>query len=173
MLLFLISAAFLLIFATAFFFPLPAFFFAQDPNNSGLVPGYPYPMTTSAWPETALAAHPNTDQSMRKAVAEALFRCATCSLLSSPCDSVTGPGHVIQLLVLSYCTLSIPECMRATVFTVHASLRHAGWLLICLILEKPFVFAMTNCMTSCLTTAFSGALTLFIYVPVRLFIISL
>jgi hypothetical protein len=39
-----------------------------------MVPGYPFPMTTSEWPEMALAAHPNLDQGIRKAVAEALFR---------------------------------------------------------------------------------------------------
>ena len=31
-------------------------------------------MTTSEWPEMALAGHPNLDQNIRKAVAEALFR---------------------------------------------------------------------------------------------------
>ena len=43
-------------------------------GGSGLVPGYPFPLTTSFWPEMALAAHPNLDQNIRKAVAEALFR---------------------------------------------------------------------------------------------------
>ena len=43
-------------------------------GGSGMVPGYPFPMTTSEWPELALAAHPNLDQNIRKAVAEALFR---------------------------------------------------------------------------------------------------
>ena len=43
-------------------------------GGSGMVPGYPFPMTTSEWPEQALAAHPNVDQNIRKAVAEALFR---------------------------------------------------------------------------------------------------
>ncbi|DBA66841.1 TPA: hypothetical protein ACH3X2_001975 [Trebouxia sp. C0005] len=42
-------------------------------GGSGMVPGYPFPMTTSEWPEMALAAHPNLDQNVRKAVAEALF----------------------------------------------------------------------------------------------------
>ncbi|KAL0044703.1 hypothetical protein WJX82_006155 [Trebouxia sp. C0006] len=42
-------------------------------GGSGMVPGYPFPITTSAWPELALAAHPNLDQNIRKAVAEALF----------------------------------------------------------------------------------------------------
>ena len=43
-------------------------------GGSGMVPGYPFPMTTSAWPEMALAAHPDVPQNIRKAVAEALFR---------------------------------------------------------------------------------------------------
>ncbi len=43
-------------------------------GGSGMVPGYPFPMTTSEWPEMALAGHPNLDQNIRKAVAEALFR---------------------------------------------------------------------------------------------------
>lgn len=42
-----------------------------------MVPGYPFPMTTSPWPEYVLSAHPNTRQSVRKAVAEALYRCSS------------------------------------------------------------------------------------------------
>ena len=56
-------------------------------GGSGMVPGYPFPITTSAWPEQALAAHPNLDQNIRKAVAEALLRSVEllvciCSLVS-------------------------------------------------------------------------------------------
>ena len=49
----------------------------QDSGSSGMVSGYPFPITTSAWPELALSAHPNTNQSIRKAVAEALYRCSS------------------------------------------------------------------------------------------------
>lgn len=48
-------------------------------QGNGMVPGYPYPMATSAWPEQALAAHPKVPQATRKAVAEALFRSVSFS----------------------------------------------------------------------------------------------
>lgn len=61
-------------------------------GGSGMVPGYPFPMTTSEWPELALAAHPNLDQNIRKAVAEALFRSVKITCLwvfsSAPVVSV-------------------------------------------------------------------------------------
>ena len=47
---------------------------AWQGGGSGMVPGYPFPMTTSAWPEMALAAHPNINQTVRKLVAEALMQ---------------------------------------------------------------------------------------------------
>ncbi|KAL3158748.1 hypothetical protein ABBQ32_011476 [Trebouxia sp. C0010 RCD-2024] len=45
-----------------------------DPGSSGKIPGYPFPMTTAAHSEKALASHANTNQTVRKAVAEALYR---------------------------------------------------------------------------------------------------
>lgn len=109
----------------------------EQGGGSGVVPGYPFPLTTSLWPEMALAAHPNLDQNIRKAVAEALFR-SEGLLYRAVAESLghaaaCSAGHSRQTnhsLVFTYCVaatmIAEPCCMRTALLSFAVSTARGG-----------------------------------------------